>query len=64
MKTKSEFYLRAILSMKIWEKIVIVDIDDEFLIERRKKSHNEKSYRWINPQVIIIDELIKSPNLF
>ena len=64
MTKKYDLVLKTIYSMRRWQKIIIIDCDDEFLIERRKKSHTDKSYKWINPNVVIVDELMEHKHLF
>ena len=55
---KSEEIIKAISEMKIWEKIIYVWVDAEYVIEKRRTSHNNKSYKWLNPNIVIIDDFI------
>lgn len=64
MVHKYDLIIKTMYWMRRWQKMLFVDCDDEFVIERRKKSHDEKSYKWINPNVVIVDELVEHKHLF
>ena len=52
-----EKIVELILKLKVWDKLLWIRFDREFIIERRIKSYKGKSYKWINPTIMIIDEL-------